>query len=187
MKSLLRENLTEALIGLFVVALAVWFALFAWNRTGGGARADAIKVVALFPNAAGVNVGTDVRIAGLKVGSVADQHLDPKSYQVAVTLALDPSVNVPSDSSAAITSEGFLGATYIALLPGGSETPLKAGDMILDTQGATDLMGMIGQFVNGTGRGEGQAGASPDGQAGHGGEMGGGAEHGAMPAEGSHP
>ncbi|AGH51300.1 MULTISPECIES: outer membrane lipid asymmetry maintenance protein MlaD [Sphingomonadales] len=152
MKALLRENVGEALVGLLVVLLAAWFVMFAWDSTGGGARAGAVRVTALFPNAAGVNVGTDVRVAGLKVGTVAEQHLDPQSFQVAVTLAIDPSVKIPSDSSAAITSEGFLGATYVALMPGGSETPLKTGDTIIDTQGATDLMGMIGQFVNGTGR-----------------------------------
>ncbi|ARS27059.1 outer membrane lipid asymmetry maintenance protein MlaD [Sphingomonas sp. KC8] len=152
MKTVLRENGVEALVGLLVVAFAAWFALFAWDRTGGGARAGATQVKALFPNAAGVNVGTDVRVAGLKVGTVSEQHLDPESYQVVATLAIDPKVKIPSDSSAAITSEGFLGATYIALLPGGSETPLKTGDTIIDTQGATDLMGMIGQFVNGTGK-----------------------------------
>lgn len=154
MKTLLRENVGEALVGLVVVALAAWFVLFAWNRTGGGARAGATRVVAMFPNAAGVDVGTDVRVAGLKVGTVAEQHLDSQTYQVAVTLAIDPAVKVPNDSSAAITSEGLLGGTFIALLPGGSETPLKTGDTIIDTQGATDLMGMIGQFVNGTGKGE---------------------------------
>ena len=154
MKTVLRENGAEALVGLLVVAFAAWFALFAWDRTGGGARAGATRVVALFPNAAGVNVGTEVRVAGLKVGTVAEQHLDPQSYQVATTLAIDPKVKIPSDSSAAITSEGFLGATYVALLPGGSETPLKTGDTIIDTQGATDLMGMIGQFMNGTGKSE---------------------------------
>lgn len=152
MKTVLRENGVEALVGLLVVALAAWFALFAWDRTGGGARAGATQVVAMFPNAAGVDVGTEVRVAGLKVGTVAEQHLDPQSYQVATTLAIDPKLKIPSDSSAAITSEGFLGATYIALLPGGSETPLKTGDTIIDTQGATDLMGMIGQFMNGTGK-----------------------------------
>ena len=121
---------------------------FAWARTGGGGPADAIRVTALFPNAAGVNVGTDVRVAGLKVGTVAAQRLDPQSFQVEVTLALDPKVKIPKDSSAAITSEGLLGGTFIALVPGGDPTPLKTGDTIVDTQGSIDMMGMIGQFIN---------------------------------------
>lgn len=151
MKSLVREHGAEALIGLLVVALAAWFILFALNRTGGTGQSDAMRISALFPNASGVNVGTDVRVAGLKVGSVAAQKLDPQSFQVDVTLAIDPTVKLPSDSSAAITSEGLLGGTYIAMIPGGAETSLKNGDIILDTQGSVDLMGMIGQFVNGTG------------------------------------
>ena len=72
MKSLLRDNLIEAVVGLFVVLLAAWFIVFAWGRTGGGMR-DSIRVTALFPAANGVSVGTDVRIAGLKVGSGAGQ------------------------------------------------------------------------------------------------------------------
>lgn len=148
MKSLFKENAGEALVGLLVVMLAVWFVWFAWARTGGGEKAGAIHVTALFPNAAGVNVGTDVRIAGLKIGSVTAQKLDPESYQVAVTLAIDPKVKIPADSSAAVTSEGLLGSTFIALLPGGETVPLKDGDTITDTQGAIDVMGMVGQFIN---------------------------------------
>ena len=148
MRALFRENVGEAAIGLLVVVLAIWFVAFAWGRTGGGTKVGATRIVALFPNASGVNVGTDVRVAGLKVGSVAAQKLDAQSYQVAVTLALDPSIKLPADSSAAITSEGLLGSTFIALTPGGSPTPLKTGDTISDTQGAMDLMALIGQFIN---------------------------------------
>ncbi|WP_174273725.1 outer membrane lipid asymmetry maintenance protein MlaD [Sphingomonas bacterium] len=147
MKAVFRENLGEALVGLAVVLLAGFFIVFAWRATG-GAHGGGIKVTALFPNASGVNVGTDVRVAGLKVGQVTQQTLDPQSYQVAVTLALDPSVRLPADSSAAITSEGLLGSTFIALSPGGAEQPLKNGDTISDTQGAMDLMALIGQFIN---------------------------------------
>ncbi|TVV73704.1 outer membrane lipid asymmetry maintenance protein MlaD [Sphingomonas solaris] len=151
MKNLFRENVVEALVGLLVVLLAAWFAWFAWDRTGGGGPADAIRVTALFPNASGVAVGTDVRVAGLKVGTVAEQKLDPQSFQVDVTLALDPTLKMPKDSSAAITSEGLLGSTFIALAPGGDPAPLKSGDTIVDTQGSIDLMGMIGQFINKSG------------------------------------
>jgi phospholipid/cholesterol/gamma-HCH transport system substrate-binding protein len=148
MKAVFRENFGEAIVGLLVVAIAVWFALFAWQRTGGGERAGSIHVTALFPNASGVNVGTDVRVGGLKIGSVSNQKLDPQTYQVAVTMALDPSIKLPADSSASITSEGLLGSTFIALTPGGSPTPLKSGDTITDTQGSMDLMALIGQFIN---------------------------------------
>ena len=163
MKTLFRENAGEALVGLLVVLLAVWFTWFAWVQSGGGVKAGAIKVVAIFPNVGGVNVGTDVRIAGLKVGSVIKQQLDPASYQVKVTLAIDPEVKVPVDSSAAITSEGLLGSNYVALQPGGDTTPLKDGDTITDTQGTVDLMGIVGQFINGSGDKDEPAGNSEAG------------------------
>lgn len=151
MKSLLRENIGEALVGLFVIIFAIWFVWFAWGATGGGAKADAIQVTALFPNSTGITIGSDVRVAGMKVGNVTQQALDPQSFQVKATLALDPAVKLPADSSAAITSEGFLGATFISLIPGGDPTPLKDGDTIADTQGAMDLMSMVGQFINKSG------------------------------------
>ncbi|HET8611605.1 MAG TPA: outer membrane lipid asymmetry maintenance protein MlaD [Sphingomonas sp.] len=160
MRSVLKEHGAEALIGLLVVILAIWFVIFAWHRTGGGSRADAIHVMALFPNATGVNVGTDVRVAGLKIGQVSAQRLDPKTYEAEVTLALNPNVKLPADSAAAITSEGILGGSYIAMIPGGDSTPLKNGDTIVDTQGSVDLMGMIGQFVNHSGGGAGGSGGS---------------------------
>jgi len=166
MKALMRENLAEAVIGVLVVLLALWFAFYALERTGGhGASRGAIHVLARFPNASGVSVGTEVRVAGLKVGTVSAQRLDSQSYQAEVTLALDPSVKLPSDSSAAITSEGLLGSTFIAMMPGGDAKPLKDGDTILDTQGSMDLMGLIGSFINKSGpsgsAGPADAGAVP--------------------------
>jgi phospholipid/cholesterol/gamma-HCH transport system substrate-binding protein len=160
MKSLIRENGAEALVGLLVVLLAAWFVLFSLQSTGGRSGADAVRVTALFPNAVGISPGTDVRIAGVKVGTVAAQKLDPQSYQVAMTLALDPAIKIPSDSSAAVTSEGLLGGSYVALVPGGSETPLKAGDTIIDTQGSIDMMGLIGQFINKSGSDNSASGGS---------------------------
>lgn len=146
-----RDHLAEAAVGLLVVLLAIAFVLFAWSRTGGGTSAGAVHVTAIFPNASGVSAGTDVRVAGLKIGTVSAQRLDPKTWQAEVVLAIDPKVKVPNDSSATITSEGLLGSTYVSLTPGGAADALKEGDTIVDTQGAVDLMGMIGQFINKSG------------------------------------
>jgi phospholipid/cholesterol/gamma-HCH transport system substrate-binding protein len=151
MHSPVREHLGEALTGLLVILVAISFAWFAWMRTGGGTAAGAVEITALFPNTTGIEVGTDVRIAGLKVGAVTKQELDPQTFQVKATLAIDPKIKVPVDSSAAVTSEGFLGGNYVALVPGGDPTPLKSGDTITDTQGAVDMMGLVGQFINRSG------------------------------------
>ena len=156
MKPTLRENRTEALAGLAVVLIALAFVLFAWQRTGGGK--GGMQVTALFPSANGIAVGTDVRVAGLKVGQVAAQRLDPQSYQAEVTLALDETLKIPADSSAAITSESLLGGSYVALVPGGATEPMKNGDVILETQGAVDMMSLIGGVINRSGEG---GGATP--------------------------
>ncbi len=147
MKSAVREHLVEAAIGLLVVLAAIGFVLFAAGRTG-GAGGDTIRVKALFPAANGISVGTDVRIAGLKVGSVAEQTLDPETYQAEVTLALDRTVPIPEDSSAAITSESLLGGSFVALIPGGSQAPLKDNSRILETQGSVDMMSLVGSVIN---------------------------------------
>ena len=164
MRALLRENFGEAIVGLLVVILAVWFVLFAWERTGGGEKKGSIHVTAIFPNASGVSAGTDVRVAGLKVGTVTGLTLDPQSYQVKVAIALDPQIKLPADSTAAITSEGLLGATFVAFTPGGNPVPFKNGDTITDTQGSMDLMALIGQFINRP-SGDKPAGASGGGSA----------------------
>ncbi len=149
MASVFKDHVAEALAGLAVVVVAVLFLLFAWDRAGSGT--DRYSLTARFPNAAGVNVGTDVRVSGMKVGSVTGQSLDPASFQAVLTLAVDRKVQLPADTSAAITSESLLGGSFIALIPGGDPEPLRPGDEITDTQGSTDLMGLIGSFINRSG------------------------------------
>ncbi|WP_268978277.1 outer membrane lipid asymmetry maintenance protein MlaD [Thermaurantiacus tibetensis] len=146
--------MAEALAGLVVLLVAGWFLVFAWNRSG-SAVADSYELVARFPNVTGVSVGTDVRVSGMKVGRVVAQELDPKTWQAVVRMAIDRRVSLPVDSSAAITSEGLLGGSFIALMPGGEEEKLAPGDEIVDTQGATDLMGLVGAVINRTGGGGG--------------------------------
>lgn len=152
MQSTLRENWLEALVGLGVILLAGWFVLFAYGRTANGGGGARYEVVARFANATGVTAGTDVRVSGLKVGSVTGSSLDPKNYQALVTIALDDTVKLPIDSSAAITQQGILGGTYLSLTPGVETEVIAPGGEITDTQGSVDLMGLIGSAVNRTGR-----------------------------------
>ena len=160
MPQLLKDHVAEALAGLAVIAVAVWFLIFALGRTG-STGSEAYALTARFPNAAGISVGSDVRVSGLKVGTVTHQKLDPASFQAIVTLTVDKAVQLPLDSSAAITSEGLLGGSFIALVPGGDSEHLAPGDEITDTQGATDLMGLIGSVINRSGGEQPASGTAP--------------------------
>jgi phospholipid/cholesterol/gamma-HCH transport system substrate-binding protein len=151
MRTLFKENIIEALVGLIVVLVAIGFVSFAYDRTQAGAVDGGYVLKARFPNVTGISPGTDVRVSGIKVGRVVKQALDPVSFQAIVDLGLDPALKLPVDSSAAVTSEGILGGSFIALTPGGETDTLKPGDEILETSGATDLMSLVGSFINRSG------------------------------------
>ncbi len=160
MRALLKENVVEALIGLVVVIVAIGFVLFAWDRTQAGTRGDGYVLKARFPNVAGISPGTDVRVSGIKVGQVTAQTLDPQSFQAIVEMKVANAVQLPIDSSAAITSEGLLGGSYIALSPGGDTAMLKPGGEITETSGSTDLMSLIGSAINRSGGSDDKAAAA---------------------------
>ena len=150
MSQLLKEHGAEAIAGLVVLAVAGWFLAFALGRTGASGSSH-YQLSASFPSAAGISVGSDVRVSGLKVGTVTAQKLDPVTFQAIVRFNVDAAVHLPLDSSAAITSEGLLGGSFVSLIPGGDSEMLAPGDEITDTQGATDLMGLIGSAINRSG------------------------------------
>jgi len=142
----MQSNLVETLIGTLVVAVAAVF-LFYGYTTSGMRSAAGYRVNAAFSSVDGLATGADVRLSGIKIGTVVRQSLDPETYQAVVTLDIAPSVKLPDDSSAKITSEGLLGGSYISVTPGGSEDALADGGEIMFTQGSVDLMSLIGQAV----------------------------------------
>jgi phospholipid/cholesterol/gamma-HCH transport system substrate-binding protein len=143
----MRTNLVETAVGAVVILIAAAFFVFAYTTSGVGRGTGGYRLVAEFDNADGINVGSDVRISGVKVGTVTNLRLDPSSYQAEVTLAVDPSIKLPDDTSAKVSSEGLLGGNFIALEVGGSETALKDGDRLAYTQGAIDIWSLVSQYM----------------------------------------
>lgn len=142
-----NNNTVETLIGAIVIAVAAGFLFFAYTSTGSGSVAG-YDVTARFSSADGIANGTDVRLHGIKVGSVKELTLDPKSYMAIATLTVRRDIQIPDDSSAKITSSGILGSSYISISPGGSDTMLAENGELNDTQGAVDLMGLVGRYIN---------------------------------------
>ena len=131
-----------------VIAIALGFFLFMYSTTGVGKGSAGCHLTAKFKNVEGINVGSDVRMSGIKIGSVTAQSLDNQSYDAILTFAADPTIKLPDDfSTAKITSEGLLGGKFIALEPGGSETLVSDGGTITYTQGALDLWALVSDYM----------------------------------------
>ncbi|MEG9861446.1 MAG: outer membrane lipid asymmetry maintenance protein MlaD [Parvularculales bacterium] len=143
----MKDNLVETLVGAVVLLVAGSFLAYAYTTVGSLQDSDGYQVVAYFDRVDGLSNGSDVRLAGIKIGQVESQSIDPKDYKAIIVMSIQSDVKLPEDSSAKITSEGLLGSNYISVQPGGSEDFLASGDEIFYTQGSVDLVSLLGQAV----------------------------------------
>lgn len=148
----MSENTTEVLVGGAVLAAAVGFFIYA-AQVGGYemGSSDSYRLSASFRAADGITVGTDVRLAGVRVGSVTDLTLNTETFRADVGFTVLDNVEVPEDSTVAISSEGLLGGNFVELLPGGSLEALAEGDEIYNTQSSVSLVTLLLRYVGGNG------------------------------------
>lgn len=147
----MSENTTETLVGAAVLAAAVGFLFYAGQATGFSTNTGGYALNASFRSLEGVSVGTDVRLAGVKIGTVTDVTLDPASYRAKAEFTVADGIEIPDDSAISISSEGLLGGNFVEVMPGGSPFYLAAGDEIEFTQGSVSLISLLMKFVAGDG------------------------------------
>lgn len=145
----MRENTTEVVVGAAVLAAAAGFLWFILSATGLGGSATGINLHANFRSAEGVSVGSDIRLAGVSIGTVRELDLNIETYRAEAVFAIDEGVAIPDDSAAVVASEGLLGGTYVEIVPGGSYDMFTDGALIEDTQGAVSLIQLLMKFVGG--------------------------------------
>jgi phospholipid/cholesterol/gamma-HCH transport system substrate-binding protein len=173
-----RHGIAEVLTGAFVLIVALGFMVYAVAHSG-RSTGTGYPLQARFDHIDGLGVGNDVRIAGVKVGSVTNATIDPKTFSAIVSLTVRNDIQLPKDSSAEIVSESLLGGKYVSLSPGGDETDLKPGQMITITQSSISLEQLLGKFIfsmtSTSGKtNQGQQGQSSSGASGNSGSAGGG-------------
>ncbi|MCP5074072.1 MAG: outer membrane lipid asymmetry maintenance protein MlaD [Rhodobacteraceae bacterium] len=142
-------NAAETAIGAVVLAAAAGFLVYAAGTAGVSGPTDSYEIHANFRSVEGINLGTDVRLAGVKVGSVTGLALNPLTFRADTTMAVSSGIILPDDSAIMISSEGLLGGNFVELIPGGSEFNLEPGGEILDTQGSVSLISLLLKFVTG--------------------------------------
>ncbi|MCG6883251.1 MAG: outer membrane lipid asymmetry maintenance protein MlaD [Silicimonas sp.] len=146
----MSENVTEVLTGGAVLAVAAGFLFYAGQVGGVGVGASGFDTYsASFRSAEGIGIGTDVRLAGVKVGSVLDMTLDPATFRASTKISLQDDVALPDDSAIVISSEGLLGGSFLEILPGGSAFNIEPGGEIEDTQSSVSIVQLLLKFVSG--------------------------------------
>jgi len=139
-------NVIETVMGAVVLVVAALFLFFAYT-TSQVRAVQGYQVTAQFERIDGIRDGGDVRIAGVKVGSIVSASLDPKTFLADVRISIDPAYKLPDDTVAEIVSAGLLGDRYLALVPGGSEQTIPPGGRIKYTQAPVSLENLIGQMI----------------------------------------
>lgn len=142
----MRGNVIETVMGAVVLIVAALFLLFAYNSSR-VREVSGYEVTATFDRVDGIRDGGDVRISGIRIGSIRAEDLDPHTFLVTVHMSIAPAIKLPDDTSAEIISSGLLGEKYMALVPGGSEKTIPPGGQIKFTQSPVSLENLIGQMI----------------------------------------
>lgn len=140
------KSLFETVMGALVLIVATGFMVFAYQSSN-LKPVEGYSVHAKFNTVAGVGMGSDVRIGGIKIGVVSAMALDPQTYKALVTFQIQQGTKLPVDSSASIVSDGLLGSKYVKIEPGADDKMLAAGESITYTQSAVNLEELIGKMV----------------------------------------
>ena len=141
-----RRNIAEVLIGAIVLVVAAGFLAYALAHSG-RASGSGYDLSAKFDHIDGLGVGSDVRLAGVKVGTVVGEQIDPKTFEAVVTFSVRNDIKLPKDTAAIVTSESLLGGKYVSLQPGADDTTLQPGQSITITQGSVSLEELLGKFI----------------------------------------
>lgn len=152
----MTRQITEIIFGTFILVLAVGFGFYAFQKAGVSKNSlhDYYVLDAEFSSAEGVRKGSEVRMAGIKIGQITGLQLDLEKFVAQVRFAIDSKISIPDDSTAAIASEGLLGGTFVEIMPGGSFSNLADGGQFAYTQGAVSLLTLFTRFANSGAQGQ---------------------------------
>lgn len=143
----MKQNVVETIIGFVVLIIAGLFLLFAYNTRDSVKTNDGYLVTARFQDVDGITVGSDIKLAGVKVGYVESLKLDDNNFFAVVRLRLNKEVRLPKDSQAAVLTSGILGNRFIGIVPGGDAEHLVANDQIKYTQPSINIESIIGKLM----------------------------------------
>lgn len=144
----MKNNTFETLVGAFVLVIAVLF-LFLSSKVSDSRQkmSSGYEIYAEFNNADGINIGSDIKISGVKVGNVLDIKLNNDNYKAYLVLKLPKDLLIPVDSIFKISTSGLIGGKFINIKVGADEEYFKDGDVAEFTESSMDLEDLISRFI----------------------------------------
>ena len=139
----------EMMVGGGVVAVLLGALLLSYGGHTIAKRTESgyYRLNATFNRVDGLLEGDEVRLGGIKVGTVAEMKLDPH-FRAVLGLRIQDGLKLPRDSSASIQTAGLFGPKYIVLEPGGDDVNFKPGDKIIYTQEATIVSELLNLIIS---------------------------------------
>lgn len=159
-----KREIFEIWIGAAMIAglAGLVLVVFGPNRFSDGTY----EITASFSRADGLSAGSIVQAAGVPVGKVKELRLD-QNFRVTAVLRIANGVELDSDATASIVTDGLFGQKFILLDIGGGETIIGAGQEILYTEDSLvldDLLELIISRAKQTRSGTGTGGAATESQ-----------------------
>ena len=150
----MQRNVLETVMGAVVLLAAAAFLFIVYSTSGVKEANNGYHLIMRLDQGGSITPGTDVRAAGVKVGSVVKQEFDSKNFQAVITLDIAGDVKLDSETSANVDQDGLLGSPYVNLQLGGGDEDLKDGDTFKHATGALSLNKLIGMALSGGDKGE---------------------------------
>ena len=142
----MRRNAVETVLGAVVLLVAGMFVYFAYN-TAQVKAIDGYNINASFFKIGGLTTGSDVRINGIKVGTVTNARLDPETFDAVIEMSIKPDIKLPTDTIAAIGSEGIVGGKYVRITPGSAKETISENGSISETKDFRSLEDQVGEII----------------------------------------
>jgi phospholipid/cholesterol/gamma-HCH transport system substrate-binding protein len=141
-----NNNYFDFIIGTFVILCAGFFFLSSFNSTKIN-NSGGYFLLAKFDNVNGIAGGSDVKISGVKIGTVIEQFIDEKTFRATIKFTINDKIKLPSDSSAKIVSDGLLGSKFLEINPGSQDDLLNEGDELVFTQSSVNFEDLLARFM----------------------------------------
>ena len=143
---LMYKRPVETIMGILVLVVAGLFCYFAYSVSD----LQVVKgynVTANFLKVGGLNTGSDVRINGIKIGTVVSQKLNDEDYTANVVMSIASDIKLPKDSVASIVSDGLMGNKFVKIDPGHDKEFLKDGDKMEKTKDFKTIEDLVGEVI----------------------------------------